>query len=93
MHFEGQGKEEEKLEVHASLLSYKSMGRDEIRVMIPPGRSWRILTDPKMAQMDTQPHLLGPSRQPEGLHTRPCTKLSFTCFNSLNLHKTIPITR
>lgn len=60
-HFKGQDREKEKFEVHASLLSCKRMGRDEIRVATPPGRSWRILTDPEMAQMDTAPSLGSPA--------------------------------
>ena len=63
---EGQAREEEKLEVPASLLSYKIMGRDKNRVVIPPGRYWRILTDREKTQKDAQSHLLGSSRLQEG---------------------------
>lgn len=58
--FKGQDREKEKLEAHAALLSCKSMRRDEIRVVTPPGRSWRTVTEPGKAQMDTAPSLGSP---------------------------------
>lgn len=56
----------------------------------------KVLEDydrPWEGQMETQPHLLGPSRLHEGENPSPLTPLhhtmSFACFNSLNAHRTL----
>jgi len=56
----------------------------------------KVLEDydrPQEGQMETQPHLLGPSRLLEGGDPSPLTPLhqtmSFACFNSLNPHKAL----
>lgn len=67
-HLEGQAREEDKLDVYVSLISFNIMGRHKNRVVIPPGRSWRIRTDPEKIQRDAQSRLWGSSRLQEGGH-------------------------